>query len=506
MTSELQQPETENKETSTGDPVVTSEPPANDHITPLPPAKKGQLIRQLFLNLHSGLRASLFLRVGADRWFRSTADLAVVALADFLLNLAVSFLLLGKRGVFSVSAVETFFFHLPLFLLLGFLVGKWLSRPELTTFVPVALISLSIPIELTHAALEASSQVSRLSWLIDYLEAPHYYRFFWWWAVTALLFLVRSARSFPTRRRMVLPLLFLLLVVPALWYFPRPDLWVSSGEGAESGELHVTEEVLGAQARLLDGQLAGLRHGVQGETDLYFVGFAGDATQDVFLKELSATERLFSTRFGAYGRTVMLVNNPKTGSTLPFATNSNLARALARVGQVMNRDEDILFLYLTSHGSKEHELSVNNQPLELKGLTPDGLKRIVQGSGIKWKVVVVSACYSGGFLAPLKDENTVVITAADANHESFGCGNGENFTWFGSAYVDDALRHTYSFTKAFKEARKLIRTWEREQGETESNPQMWVGKAIAPKLAALSKRLEEEGKQEQEQEENREEE
>ncbi|HJV65419.1 MAG TPA: C13 family peptidase [Geomonas sp.] len=460
---------------------------------PLAGKTNGHLFRQLFRNLLRGVRTSLFLRGGSGDWYASTADLALVALADCLLNLSVSFLLVGQRGSFSTPAVETFFFHLPLFLLFGFLAGKLLARPGLITVIPVALISLSIPIEMSHAAMEAASQLSQFSWLIDYLEAPHYYRFFWWWAATGLLFLVRSARPVSAPRRALLVLLFLLLVVPPLWYFPRPDLWVSSGDGAESGELHLTEEVLSAQSRLLDGQLAGLRPGIRGETDLYFVGFAGDASQDVFLKEVTAARSLFDTRFGTARRDVLLVNNPKTGSTLPFATSSNLARALARVGQVMNRDEDVLFLYLSSHGSKEHELTVNNQPLDLQGLTPDKLARIIKGSGIKWKVVVVSACYAGGFIEPLKDDNTVVITAADADHESFGCGNGENFTWFGEAYVNDALRHTFSFTKAFKEARKSIRTWENEQGETASNPQMWVGKAIAPKLTALEKRLKSEG-------------
>jgi hypothetical protein len=104
-------------------------------------------------------------------------------------------------------------------------------------------------------------------------------------------------------------------------------------------------------------------------------------------------------------------------------------------------------------------------------------------------VLVVSACYSGGFVEPLKDDHTLIITAADATHESFGCSSGEKFTWFGKAYFNEALRGSYSFTTAFASARETIRKWEAEQGETPSNPQIWFGKKMEQKLVQLEKRL-----------------
>ena len=155
----------------------------------------------------------------------------------------------------------------------------------------------------------------------------------------------------------------------------------------------------------------------------------------------------------------------------------------------MNRESDVLVLFLTSHGSREHELSVNNDPLELDQLTPEMVRSMLRKSGITWKVVIVSACYAGGFIEPLKDDRTLVITAADAKSESFGCGYGENFTWFGEAFLDQALRNSFSFTDAFVKARDTIQQWEDEQGETPSNPQIWVGKGIEKKLAPMEKGL-----------------
>ncbi|HEY5514137.1 MAG TPA: C13 family peptidase [Geomonas sp.] len=430
---------------------------------------------------------SLLLRVDPDQLCATPVALALLALTDAILNLGVSFLFVGRGGSFAYSAVPVFFFHLPLLLLCGFLAGRVLSRPSLVTTVPVALVALSIPIELCHALLEWLAQLRQMGWLDSYLDVTHYYRFFWWWTAATLLFALRLAPA-PVSRRIATLLLFTLLLAP-LWFYPRGDLWVSASEGSESGELHLTEQVLAAQARLLDRQLAGLLPGRRGEPNLYFVGFAGDATQDVFLKELLAAEKLFTGRFGTAGRSVILANNPQTALTLPFASATNLERALTRLGQVMNREDDVLLLFLTSHGSREHELAVNNRPLELDGLTPEMLRRMLKKSGIAWKVLVVSACYAGGFIDPLKDDRSLIITAADASHESFGCGYGEEFTWFGEAFLGGALRDTFSFTAAFEKARETIRQWEEKRGETPSSPQIWAGREIGKKLSVLEKRL-----------------
>jgi hypothetical protein len=495
--------ETEDQPRSSSDPhhpdVMTEQTqpscaaPATDNCCGAASRGNTPPLRNLLRDLLAGIKISLSLQVDIDRFYPSSAALVLLVVTDFYLNLLESFLLVGTGGYFAVSAVPQFFFHLPLFLLFGYFAGRILERPSLGIQIPLALISLSIPIELVHAAMEGMAQLPELSWLQDYLEAPHYYRFFWWWSTASFLFLMRLEPARRLRRIWILAL-FLALVLPPLWYFQRADLWTAGAESSEGGQLHLTDKVLSAQSQLLDGQLKGLASGRNDETDLYFVGFAGDAGQDVFLKELRAAEQLFTTRFGSFGRSVILANNPRTAASLPFATAGNLERALKRVGEVMDRDHDILFLYLTSHGSSDHELSVRNLPLELGNLTPEQLREMLKSSGIKYKVVVVSACYAGGFIDPLKDDRTMVITAADATHESFGCGFGEDFTWFGEAFIENGLAQTFSFTAAFDKAREKIRQWEDEQDETPSNPQIWVGKEIEPKLEALQKELAAEAK------------
>jgi hypothetical protein len=155
----------------------------------------------------------------------------------------------------------------------------------------------------------------------------------------------------------------------------------------------------------------------------------------------------------------------------------------------MNRDEDVLFLYLTSHGSEDHRFSLSFWPLHLSDLDPPSLKAMLDAAAIRWRVIVVSACYAGGFIDALKTDTTLIITAADAQHTSFGCGAESDFTYFGKAYFDEALRAQSSFTGAFEQARKLIAAREKSEGKEASNPQIYVGSAMPPKLQALEHEL-----------------
>ena len=137
----------------------------------------------------------------------------------------------------------------------------------------------------------------------------------------------------------------------------------------------------------------------------------------------------------------------------------------------------------------QHKLESQLPPLELAQLKPAALSRILAESGIKWKVLVISACYSGGFIEPLKDENTLIVTAAAADRQSFGCANEEDFTYFGRAYFHEALRRSLSFIDAFDLAKRSIATRERAEKLDASGPQMFVGAAMREKLGELETRL-----------------
>ena len=97
---------------------------------------------------------------------------------------------------------------------------------------------------------------------------------------------------------------------------------------------------------------------------------------------------------------------------------------------------------------------------------------------MRHRVVIVSACYAGIFIPALADPDTLVITAADAKHPSFGCQDGAQWTYFGDAFFNTALRRTGNLTAAFALARTLVRKRERQQGFAASNPQMAGGEDV----------------------------
>jgi len=210
---------------------------------------------------------------------------------------------------------------------------------------------------------------------------------------------------------------------------------------------------------------------------LYFVGFAGYGGEAVFKREVLAVRDLFDQRFGTAGRSVALVNHASTARKIPLASTQNLTQVLEHLGGIMDRDRDTLFLFLTSHG-EEALLVVEMPGLELEHLTPSGLKRTLDRSGIRNRVVVISACHSGSFIPALADSHTLVIAAARADRASFGCADKRRWTYFGDAYFNRALRRETSFRKAFQRARSLVERWEARERLMPSLPQMQGGEAL----------------------------
>ena len=256
--------------------------------------------------------------------------------------------------------------------------------------------------------------------------------------------------------------------------------------GAELGEavpekkpLDV-ESVYYAQHGLVRAALDRVRSSTDDNAEIYFVGFAPDAAEDVFESEVKHVEALFREKLGAQGRTVLLVNSRNTIDELPLANGPNLRTVLKGMAARMG-PEDLLFLHITSHGSEKHRLSVSFENLGLNDLSAGELGDIVDDAGLPWRVVVVSACFSGGFIKALKSPRAMVITAASARRTSFGCENGREYTYFGAAFFRDSLIDA-DFRAAFDRAVPLVREREKEQDYKHSRPRIWIGKEIAARL------------------------
>ena len=205
-------------------------------------------------------------------------------------------------------------------------------------------------------------------------------------------------------------------------------------------------------------------------------GLFGD--QSVFESEARAAARIVASRFS--GDSVVVRANTKTRKD---ATIETLGGALRSVALTVDPEQDVLFLMLTSHGSRDG-LAVKAGG-RTETLSPVVLKAMLAFTGVRHRVVILSACYSGIFIPVLASPDTLVITAADANHPSFGCKDGAKWTYFGEAFFNAALRHATNLREAFSLARKLVRQRERRDGFEPSNPQILGGENVIPLLDRL---------------------
>ena len=248
--------------------------------------------------------------------------------------------------------------------------------------------------------------------------------------------------------------------------------------GLSDGQIAQIEK---AQPRLLQDQFARLTPSRKGETEIYTLAVAGWADQDVFVKELDGALEAIGSVLPIKGHTVRLINRRDTVNAIPLASLPNFTAAVHAIGNAMDKDNDVFVLVMTSHGEQ------TGFALQLPGgareLTPQQVAAALDGEGIKNRVVIVSACFSGIFVPPLANDTTIVITAADAKHTSFGCAPGRDWTYFGDAFFHQSLHPGADFENAFDHARVLIHGWEMMDRTTPSNPQGSFGRALVAKLA-----------------------
>jgi hypothetical protein len=449
--------------------------------------RAGRAWRSFGRNVLAGIRLALFLPVRAESLRPSWSQLSALILLGVAASFAIGFAAVGPGGQFNVYGLPGALFYVPLSLLAAWGTARLARRTDATLTVAIALLALAVPLELFSLAL------MRAGWgWIGRMGYWGYYLPYLWLVLAATLGAARLLGMRVATRAAALAVVTLVLALPQAFSGGAP-LWTErydpDSEASSRYQALAREDVFYLQPKLLERELARLKPGRKGVVDLYFVGVAGDAGQDVFMREINSVSRLMRERFGAEGRTVRLINNAKTVEDTPIASVTALKATFRRLSEVMD-SEDVLFLYMTSHGSRDHHFALDFWPLSFNALDPATLRKLLDDAGIKRRVIVISACYSGGFVQPLENDDTLVITAAAADRTSFGCSNEAKFTYFGKAYFDVALRQTRSLVKAFDIARPEIAARESKDRYDKSDPQIFVGKDIGAPLAALESRLE----------------
>jgi hypothetical protein len=358
---------------------------------------------------------------------------------------------------------------------------RWRARPAPAFGPALALTMGTVPVPLLFTSVIADYLPP--SWVLGALIIVGVY---------TLLYLARGLHALTGETQRAAACAGLVFLAGFGWLTDTldviPDVWAPlEGQSAEPGDaLADGEAIMFGQAGRIDDLLEAVGRATSPKPQAFFLGFAGVGDEKVFAQEIGLASRVLGERYDMAARSVSLINDERDLDRAPLATVSGLKYALRGLGAQMNLDRDVLFLSISSHGAEDPAIVVSNSQLPLKDLTAEDLADALRDSGIKWRVIIISACYAGGFIDPLRDPQTIVITAAAADRTSFGCSNDSDLTYFGEAFYRDALPAARSLRDAFDTAKKAIAARERLEHVTPSDPQAYFGKAMEEKLASMN--------------------
>jgi len=243
-----------------------------------------------------------------------------------------------------------------------------------------------------------------------------------------------------------------------------------------------------AEHRRLDAALAAVRPQRPGTVEAFVIVAALDSDA-VFGREAREAARVLTRRYGAETHVIVLAGSDGSrDSDLAIGSPANLDLALARVAEVMDVNEDVLVLYTTSHGAP-FGIYYNDGDQGYGAVSPTRLWHQLSTLGIRNRLILVSACYSGVFVPMLSSDTTAIVTAASADKPSFGCQADNDWTFFGDALINTALRKPQPLAAAAQEAQTLIASWEKAAALDPSRPQVSIGAGAQRWLAALERTL-----------------
>jgi hypothetical protein len=298
----------------------------------------------------------------------------------------------------------------------------------------------------------------------------------------ALVYIWRALHAFSGSAQPRAIALSVALLCGCVWLgaevYLEPSLWLPKEPGRTADSTwraDVSESLLFGQPHRIDEALNSVSTSDGSVPEVFFVGFAGVGSQKVFAEEIKFASRVVAQRYDIAHRQLLLINDRRDRETYPLATVSGLRYALKGIARKMNLQRDILFLSLSSHGSDQPELSVSNGVLNLEQVTGKNLMQALRESGIRWRIIVISACHAGAFIPVLKDSSTIIITAAASDRTSFGCSDDRDLTYFGEALYRDALPGARSLEQAFSLAQAAIAKREASEHITPSKPQAYFG-------------------------------
>ncbi len=150
---------------------------------------------------------------------------------------------------------------------------------------------------------------------------------------------------------------------------------------------------------------------------------------------------------------------------------------LRRIAELPARKGDQCLVFLTSHGERGAGLWLARSNAALR--PGDLAQALSRGCGAVPTIVVVSACYSGGFArGKMAKPNRIILTAARSDRPSFGCQVHRTYNYFDECLLA-VLPKAGTWRVAFDGAKACVRQMEHALDAEPSEPQAYFGRAVA---------------------------
>lgn len=437
-------------------------------------------------DLKSNQRAGLWLFLGSRKSLQivrpSILQLLFWGILGGAANTLFSWLSTGTEGYFNQQGLVSYALWPFIALIVGIFLSQRVNNPRLMLVPALLWLVLDTHIAILQSIIQYLLVLDLLpDFFYDYL--PLAFMLLFVWQSLAVVWVFARELEWPWWERALIMVATLITLM--VWQTSAQDQPIFKTVTVQPS---IPEKGFYSQPKLLNTALEQIQLGEFAQTKWYFMGIAGAGYQDVFKIEIERIKQLFDTRFATLGRSIELINNPETLLESPIASKTSMEMAINRIGQQMNPESDVLFLYMTSHGlSNQFELS--NDPIDLDDVDPKWLRDVLDKSRIRWKVIVISACYSGSFIPALQSPDTLIITASAADRASFGCSSEADYTYFGRAFFEMAMRDNSTLKASFQQASETVAQWESAQGFEPSEPQWVIGKNMELMLPQLEQHL-----------------
>ncbi len=437
------------------------------------------VLSALARNLGAGARLALALPVRKLSFRIDLAQLLLVFGFSSLIDVGGDWVRYGPDARFSWQGAGNEFFTLGLLLAVAALIAVVRRRASLAFALPVIVLSGAPLIQLADVLIAFAGRVSDIpefaaSWLAYVVPA---------WFIAMIVRATWVAFEGEGRRRFFAAIVGGAVLAAPTWlaptFFPSLPWWQdeSSSEEAGASSSPVSELVQAAQQQLLDNALDALADERPGVTDLYFVGFDADAREPALHADVMRAQRLMDERWDTRDRSIVLANDSQTLLDAPFATVTHLRETLREIGATIDPESDVVMVYIAGRGGNAG-VDVVHPPLDLLPLSPSTLRALLDDAGIKWRIVVVSACRSADFQQGLADESTVVLTASAG--DDAGCAVGRDGTALGDALFGHGLAEHDVFADGLAAAVKTL-------AAKSATAELSIGPAIADALKALDR-------------------